>query len=201
MTRCPEGHFYDPAKHAACPWCALPADAGGIEQKTRPVRGDIPMPPPLPGAGPLPPPPPLPPLPQMGPPVGAATVRVGMGVKIGKNQPVVGWLVCIEGPDRGTDYRLHAEKNYIGRAPTMDVAIEGDNSVSRERHGTVVFDPKKQSFWVLPGDSAGLVYLNSEMVNTPTALNRDDVLEIGKSKLVLIPFCGEKYTWAETAGA
>ena len=53
-----------------------------------------------------------------------------------------------------------------------------------------MFDPKKQSFWVLPGESAGLVYLNGEMVNTPTPFHRDDVLEIGKSKLVLIPFCG-----------
>ncbi|HLX45909.1 MAG TPA: FHA domain-containing protein [Bryobacteraceae bacterium] len=206
MTRCPEGHFFDPAKHPACPWCALPADTGGFEQKTRPVRQDvrhdIPMPPPLPGVGPLPPPPPLPPLPQVLGPSPAATVRVGMGgAKIGKNEPVVGWLVCIEGPDRGKDYRLHSEKNYIGRAPTMDVAIETDTAVSRERHGIVVFDPKKQSFWVLPGDSSGLVYLNTEMVNTPTPFHRDDVLEIGKSKLVLIPFCGDKYTWAEPAGA
>jgi hypothetical protein len=205
MTRCPEGHFYDPAKHPACPWCALPADTGGIEQKTRPVRVDVPlpppMPPPLPGMSPAPPPPPLPPLPQVGGPAPGATVRVGAGVKIGKSEPVVGWLVCTDGPDRGKDYRLHAEKNYIGRAPAMDVAIEGDNTVSRERHGIVVFDPKKQSFWILPGDAAGLVYLNGEMVNTPTAMDRDDILEIGKSKLVLIPFCGEKYTWAEPAGA
>ena len=45
MIRCPEGHFYDPAKHPGCPWCALPADTGGYEQKTRPVP---PMPPPMP---------------------------------------------------------------------------------------------------------------------------------------------------------
>jgi len=199
MTRCPEGHFYDPAKHAACPWCALPADTGGIEQKTRPVRAEIPLPPPLPGMPPPPPLPPLPPLPQAGPAHPGATVRVGMGAKIGKNEPVVGWLVCTDGPDRGKDYRLHTEKNYIGRAPTMDVAVESDTAVSRERHGIVVFDPKKQSFWILPGDSAGLVYLNGEMVNTPTPFHRDDVLEIGKSKLVLIPFCGEKYTWADAS--
>lgn len=198
MTRCPEGHFYDPAKHPACPWCALPADTGGIEQKTRPVRAEIPLPPPLPGVPPPPPLPPLPPLPQASGP--AATVRVGMAAKIGKNEPVVGWLVCTQGPDRGKDFRLHAEKNYIGRAPAMDVVVESDTAISRERHGIVVFDPKKQSFWVLPGESAGLVYLNGEMVNTPTPFHRDDVLEIGKSKLVLIPFCGDKYNW-EPAGA
>ena len=57
-------------------------------------------------------------------------------------------------------------------------------------HGVVIFDPKKQVFWILPGDSSGLVYLNGEIVHSPTPINRDDILEIGQTKLVLIPFCG-----------
>jgi hypothetical protein len=213
MIRCPEGHFYDPAKHPGCPWCALPADTGGMEQKTRPVM----MPPPLPGGSsggfagpplpPLPPPPPgfaPPPVPSQsgpipmpsGPPPGA-TVRVGAGARTLKTEPVVGWLVCLEGPDRGKDYRLHNEKNYIGRAPVNDIVVESDNTVSRERHGLVIFDPKKHIFWALPGDAAGLVYLNGEIVNSPTEMHGDDVLEIGKTKLVLIAFCGPKYKWEE----
>ena len=65
----------------------------------------------------------------------------------------------------------------------------------------VVFDPRRKSFWVLPGDAAGLVYLNGEVVYSPTQINRDDVLEMGQTKLVLVPFCGEKYSWDRTAGA
>jgi hypothetical protein len=214
MIRCPEGHFYDPAKHPGCPWCALPADTGGMEQKTRPVMmpppipGGFPAPPPLAG-GPLPPPPSLPPLP-LPPPVGVApipaagggpypgaTVRVGAGAKTLKTEPVVGWLVCLDGPDRGKDYRLHNEKNYIGRAPVNDVVVESDNTVSRERHGLVIFDPKHRTFWALPGDAAGLVYLNGEIVNAPAEMKNDDVIEVGKTKLVLIAFCGGKYNWAE----
>ncbi len=83
----------------------------------------------------------------------------------------------------------------------MDVIIENDNAVSREKHGVVIFDPKRLSFWVLPGEASGLVYLNGEVVYSPTQMNRDDVLEIGKTKLVLVPFCGEKYNWTEMAGA
>lgn len=212
MTRCPEGHFYDPAKHNSCPWCALPHDSGREEQKTRPIRREaIPEPPPLPSADAAPPP--LAPVEVTPPPPVAAppppssdklgkTVRFGMGgVKAESQGPVVGWLVCLAGPDRGKDFRLHAEKNYIGRSPTMDVVIENDNSVSREKHGVVVFDPKRQSFWALPGDASGLVYLNGEAVYTPTQMNREDVLDIGKTKLVLIPFCGEKYNWSESTGA
>jgi hypothetical protein len=66
MTRCPEGHFYDPTKHNSCPWCALPADLEGGE-KTRPASPPpLPPPlppPPLPSFGGPPPPPPLPPPP------------------------------------------------------------------------------------------------------------------------------------------
>jgi len=187
MTRCPEGHFYDPAKHNACPWCALPQDAGAGEQKTRPVA-----PPPLPGASPVPP------AGSAGPKPGA-TVRVGAGAAAGaRNEPVVGWLVCLGGPDRGKDYRLHAEKNFLGRAPHMDIVIESDATVSREKHGVVVFDPKKKSFWVLPGDASGLVYLNGEMVNSPAVMKADDVIELGQTKLVLVPFCGDKYNWSES---
>ncbi len=136
-----------------------------------------------------------------GPPAGA-TRRVGQEtVGHGKSDPVVGWLVCLEGPDRGRDFRLHGEKNFIGRSPLMDVCVPGDDTVSREKHGVVIFDPKKQAFWVLPGDSSGLVYLNGDLVHAPTQINRDDVIEIGQTKLVLIPFCGDKYSWIPPAPA
>jgi len=113
--------------------------------------------------------------------------------------PVVGWLVCLAGPDRGRDFRLHAEKNFIGRAPSMDVCVAGDETVSRERHAVVIFDPKKQAFWALPGDAAGLVYLNGDIVHVPAQMQRDDILEVGQTKLALIPFCGDKYTWTREA--
>jgi hypothetical protein len=191
MTRCPEGHFYDPTKHAGCPWCALPVDVEGGE-RTRPAG-----PPPLPPAavaGPPPPPPPLPTPPSL--PKPGATRRAGQEASGSNNDPVVGWLVCLAGPDRGRDFRLHAEKNFIGRSPLMDVCVAGDESVSRDRHGLVIFDPKKQAFWAVPGDASGLVYLNGDIVHSPTRIERDDVLEVGQTKLVLIPFCGEKYSWS-----
>ena len=194
MIRCPEGHFYDPAKHNACPWCALPADTGQAAEKTRPVRPGVAeeaAPPPMPPPG-------MPPMPGAGGAKPGATRRVGADVSIAKPDPVVGWLVCLDGPDRGRDFRLHGEKNFIGRAPHMDVCIPSDDTVSREKHGVVIFDPKKQVFWVLPGDSSGLVYLNGDIVHSPAQIKRDDLLEIGQTKLVLIPFCGEQYSWNTT---
>lgn len=203
MTRCNEGHFYDPTKHQACPWCALPPDVEGGD-RTRPVQmgamAPPPLPPPLPAkfAGPPPPPPPSTPAvpPQLPPPHLGATRRAGVEPAGTKTDPVVGWLVCLTGPDKGKDFRLHAEKNFVGRSALMDVCLSGDEMVSREKHATVIFDPKKQTFWALPGEASGLVYLNGDIVHAPTLMHRDDVLEVGQTKLALIPFCGEKYSWA-----
>lgn len=188
MIRCSEGHFYDPSKHLACPWCALPAGTETSPERTRAVRPPDLPPPPSAYVGGAPP---------------NVTRRVGQAPSAGPKapEPVVGWLVCVDGPDRGRDFRLHAEKNFIGRAELMDVFIPSDDTVSRERHGIVVFDPKKQVFWVLPGEASGLVYLNGEAVHSPTAMKSDDILEIGETKLVLIPFCGDKYNWNPSPAA
>lgn len=57
-------------------------------------------------------------------------------------EPVVGWLVCIDGYDKGKDYKLKTEKNFIGRTPEMDVCIEGDNSISRKIMQLLLIIPK-----------------------------------------------------------
>ena len=111
--------------------------------------------------------------------------------------PVVGWLVCIEGPSKGKDYRMIAEKNFIGRSPEMDIRILGDNSISYKNHAIVSYDAKKRATFLLPGDAQGLVYLNGEAVYAPTQLEAFDQIELGKSKLLYIPLCGANFEWEE----
>jgi Inner membrane component of T3SS, cytoplasmic domain len=190
MIRCNDGHFYDPAKHTSCPWCTKPLDISAVavtpaaEGKTRPLQpADAPS-----------------------APVAAASVparpaNAGRGVTRRLDaqptgiDPVVGWLVCIDGPEKGRDYRLHSERNFLGRSSSMDICIPGDESVSREKHAVITFEPKKRVFWLHPGDASGLVYRNDEMVHSPVELKADDVIEAGKTKLILVPFSSIKATW------
>lgn len=187
MIRCTDGHFYDPEKHSSCPWCSKPIDLGGPAQpdtsagKTVAVRAE-------PGgaaapafAAPAP----------AGPQVATKRlIREQLGV-----DPVVGWLVCLDGPDKGKDYRLHSEKNFIGRSPGMDVSVAGDETISRDKHATVTFEPKKQTFWLVPGDSTGLVYLNGEVLYMPAQIHERDVIELGKTRLTLVSFVNDAFRW------
>ena len=100
-----------------------------------------------------------------------------------------------KGPDRGRDYRLRTAKNFIGRAPEMDICIANDEAVSRSKHAAVAFEPEQKKFWLLPGDAQGLVYLNGDVVHTPTELDTDDVVKVGQTSLMFVPFCGERFQW------
>lgn len=114
--------------------------------------------------------------------------------------PVCGWIVCISGPRQGKDYKIKEGKNFVGRADDMDIQILGDNKISRRNHGVIVFDKKKMETVLLPGDSNGIVYLNDTAVYTPMPLNSYDTIEMGDSKFVFIPFCGENFMWEDNAG-
>ncbi len=114
-----------------------------------------------------------------------------------EERPVCGWIVCVEGPRKGKDYKIVAGKNFVGRADDMDIQILGDNQISRRNHCVIVYDEKKEKTLILPGDSNGMVYLGDDAVYEPTALTAYGVIEMGESKFVFIPFCGEYFTWKE----
>ncbi len=109
--------------------------------------------------------------------------------------PVCGWLVCIEGPRQGKDYKIKNGKNFVGRSDDMDIQLLGDNHISRKNHTIIVYDEKKRNTVILPGDSEGIAYLNGEAVYVPTPLSPYDVIELGISKFLFVPFCGDYFEW------
>ena len=112
-------------------------------------------------------------------------------------KPVCGWIVCIEGPRQGKDYKIIEGKNFIGRADDMDIQILGDNRISRRNHAVIVYSSKRHETVLLPGDSNGLVYHNDEAVYVPVVLSVYDIIEMGSSKFLFIPFCGEHFRWED----
>lgn len=191
MKRCEQGHYFDADKHTNCPACGVPdLDLG----KTRPL-GHSPSQPEATWRSPAT---------DEGKTVRHDASRVGprdsgetvaLVCKKAGIDPVVGWLICVEGADKGRDYRIRSEKNFIGRSEKMDIQISGDDTLSRENHAVVSYNPKNDSFKIHPGDGRGMVYLNGSDVDTPQELTPYDVIELGQTKLAFIPFCGEKFKW------
>lgn len=79
----------------------------------------------------------------------------------------------------------------------MDIQILGDNEITRRNHAVIVYDPKKKETVLLPGDSNGIVYLAENAVYGPTVLKEYDKIEMGQSKFVFIPFCGNNFDWQD----
>ncbi|MBT2765108.1 FHA domain-containing protein [Paenibacillus sp. FSL W8-0187] len=167
LTRCLNGHMFSTRKHGnTCPYCNTTLEQPSRNESRRPqVAEDMEE--------------------KTMPYLGETT-----GI-----QPVTGWLVCVEGPQMGQDYRIMAEKNFIGRAEEMQIRLIGDNAVSRRNHAVIVYDPKKRNFYLLPGDASGLAYHNNEAVYTPAELNAYDLIQLGRSKFVFVPLCGPHFEW------
>ena len=187
MKRCNNGHFYDDAKYQQCPYCGI---SNMDASKTMPIVK------PAPAA-------------DSGHTVAmsademakrqsaakAEGKTVGFMKKSKGIDPVVGWVVCIEGPTKGKDYRIKSERNFIGRDASMDIAITEDDSISRECHAIISYNPKNSSFRLFPGDGHGLVYHNDEEVFAPTELKRGDIIELGQTKLIFVPLCEGGFEW------
>lgn len=111
--------------------------------------------------------------------------------------PVVGWLVAISGVHLGESFQLYVGKNTIGRSDGNKVVLGLDQSVSRDNHATIIYEPKRREFHLQSGNSDGLIYLNDSFVNGSQIVKEKDTLEIGSTKLIFIPLCGTDFSWEQ----
>lgn len=209
MVNCPScGHPYDSAKTPRCPRCggfaAAEASGGGFSA-TEPLNGGFAhteAPGGASGGGYSPnfsatTPPDAGPQPGPGGaanPFDVPTVIGGSRADGDISEPVVGWLVCIEGPARGTDYRLHAGYNYIGRE-SGDVRIRGDQQISRQNHAMVAYDSGEHLYFVGPSAGRNLIKVNGHAVLQAVALKNYDIISIGTTRLIFMGLCGEAFSW------
>lgn len=114
--------------------------------------------------------------------------------------PDVGWLVCIGGPDKGRTYPLKAKGNTIGRAGSghkFDISLDKDMNISRDATvASIGYDARRNSFVFICGESS-ILYLNGAVAGSRSPLAPFDVIEIGNSETVLlfVPLCGDRFDW------
>lgn len=113
---------------------------------------------------------------------------------ISKVQPVVGWLVCTCGSERGRDYRVYSEKNFIGRDYSMEIIIANDKTVANKNHACIVFDPLSCFFTLINGDGVD-TRINDNPVFSPVQLTDGDKIRIGSSEYIFIAYCRKDRQW------
>jgi len=174
IVQCENGHYYDDEKYASCPHCE---EQGGeddltmsfVDEEERVIDKLAAM-------------------------VEVDEKTVGFFQERMKADPVVGWLVCTEGPERGRDYRIRTGRNFLGRSSRMDINIVDDPAVTRDKHCSIVFDPMHTEFTLVPGEGSN-TYLKERIVTAPKKLKDGDVIGFGDSKFVFVAFCKKERVW------
>jgi hypothetical protein len=131
---------------------------------------------------------------------GKSPEEIAEMLKVPVDRYVCGWLVCIEGVNKGRSYPIHPGKNFVGAGDDMDIQILGDDKVDMHRHAALVFDNRTLRATLLPGESVGLVYLENAALYAPKVLEPYARIEVGVSRFMFVPFCGDSYQWGETGG-
>ncbi len=184
IVQCPNNHYYDDKRNSTCPYCeklnntnisgkldeqlTSYIDSSEIDDNAVLTEGY--------GEG-----------------VTEYEKTIGIFIDEKENVLTVGWLVCLVGTEKGKSYVIHAGRNFAGRSVDMDIVLSDDNSLSREKHFSIVFDPKSISFYLVSG--SGHTYINNEPVSSQQELFEGDIIKAGNSEYIFVPFCKEGRDW------
>lgn len=185
MKQCAFGHFYDASVYTQCPYCS--DKTGNASEPNIIDREEIGATTPLNPTAPL-----TGTRPERGAMDTGVTVPLDAGAEI---RPVVGWLVCVEGPDKGRSYEIHNENNFVGRSNTMDINLQGDPGISRDKPVIITYDSRSRSFYCGFMNGRGVVRLNDKPLLSTTELNAGDKIEISKTILMFVPLSGPSFDW------
>jgi hypothetical protein len=132
-------------------------------------------------------------------------VRGKVQVKRGEfaQDPVVGWLVVVGGPGLGSYRPIFEGNNTVGRNPSQRIPLDfGDDTISGEEQAYIRYDSSARAFLFVPNlAKTNVVSLNDKRPTGAVELNQMDVITMGRTQLVFVPFCGAEFDWAELTDA
>ena len=122
-------------------------------------------------------------------PVGSETQPVQV-------QPVVGWLVCVQGKNIGKSFQIYTGYNQIGRE-VGQIVIPDETQISRSNHMVITYDPRGRAFYIGTGDGRNIIYVNGKPLygGSGAELHNYDVIDTGGVLFRFIGFCGEQFSW------
>lgn len=165
LIRCEKGHMYNCELHKECPYCnSTNSMINIVEEKREAII------------------------------LKSENKTEFYWIKESNISPVVGWLVCISGLEKGKDYRLVNERNFIGRSDEMQIQLN-DINISRKNHASITYNPKQRIFVLSPGESSSIIYLQGKALYETKQIFNQDIIEIGQNKFIFISLCGDNFDW------
>ena len=115
-----------------------------------------------------------------------------------KQPPCVGWLIEVEGPNRGRDYRLHSGYNFIGREEG-DIVIPTDGTISANKNSSIYYVLQTKKFYIAHENGKnGTLVNNVPAMGGGMELNNYDIVTIGTTRFVFLGLCGENFSWEDS---
>ncbi len=113
--------------------------------------------------------------------------------------PVVGWLVVVGGPGIGSYRPVFEGNNTVGRSTSQRIPLDfGDEAISSEEQAYIRYDSTDRSFLFVPNlAKTNIVTVNDKRPTGAVELSQMDVIVVGRTQLVFIPFCGSEFDWSE----
>jgi hypothetical protein len=113
--------------------------------------------------------------------------------------PVVGWLVIVAGPGLGAFRPIYEGNNSVGRSKGQRIPIDfGDDTISNEEQAFIRYDSSDRTFLLVPNlAKTNIVALNEKKPTGAVELKAMDLITMGRTQLVFVPFCGAEFDWAE----
>ncbi len=114
--------------------------------------------------------------------------------------PVVGWLVIVEGAGKGRDFRLIQGVNNIGLDRNLEVSLDfgeqTDKLISHSSNAAIVYDIVSNVFFAERGQRVtNLPRLNDNVLMNGVNINNGDIIQVGKTKLMLVTLCDNNFSW------
>ena len=115
--------------------------------------------------------------------------------------PVVAWLVVVGGPGLGSWRPIFEGNNTVGRASNQRVPLDfGDDAISSEEQAYIRYDGAERSFLFVPNMAkTNVVAINDKRPTAAVTLNAMDVIMMGRTQLVFVPFCGPEFDWSDVS--
>lgn len=184
IVQCENKHYYDNEKFSSCPHCSK-LEEGGAKPVPKALEAQ-----------------------QVGNYATEYVRKSSSGTSVRQESPQqageslsetncrrypAGWLVCVQGEEYGMDFPVYAGFNRIGRDGANDIVLS-DKEVSREEHCSVIYEEKKNVFYIFP-KAGNLTYVGETLVEQAQEIEGGQIIGIGDTQLEFVAFCAGEKRW------